>query len=315
MVFSATRRLRANALYSVEYTLIGSIILTILMSGLLSHIANQSVAWSGFSLAYGLAIGALALGLYIRVIKAMPGLGLLSISYAIYVGFSSAITLLIYLRFPVEVALIDPLLISLDAKLGYSWQRGAALLAEYPAISAVLRLVYQSSLLQLFLLLAALCALGQFDRVHKAMFTGIFSLLLTVAIWWIWPSIGPAAYAELAKDIEIKAALVTNAQMGAYLQHLVQNGLEEISPDKIVGTIAFPSYHTVMALLVVWYTRGTLLFLPALLVNLAMMPAILTHGGHHLLDVLGGLYVFFLSAWAASVFLTPRSQPAEPLQS
>ena len=38
-------------------------------------------------------------------------------------------------------------------------------------------------------------------------------------------------------------------------------------------------------------------FLPAALVNTAMVPATLSHGGHHLIDLLGGLAVFALGLW------------------
>ena len=44
----------------------------------------------------------------------------------------------------------------------------------------------------------------------------------------------------------------------------------------------------IMALMVVWFSRGTFAFLPLTAVNTAMVPATLTHGGHHLVDLLAG---------------------------
>ncbi|MGI9368651.1 MAG: phosphatase PAP2 family protein, partial [Ruegeria sp.] len=93
--------------------------------------------------------------------------------------------------------------------------------------------------------------------------------------------------------------LFTDMMYGALLRDLAANGVPVITPSIIIGTIAFPSFHTVMAVLVVWYLRGTSLFLPALLINVMMAPAILVHGGHYLTDMVGGVATFAVSAWLA----------------
>ncbi len=131
------------------------------------------------------------------------------------------------------------------------------------------------------------------------MLTGTIALLMTTATWWLAPSIGPAAHRAIDPVIEAGMGLVTNAEFGAMLQQLARDGLPVIAPGTIEGTIAFPSYHTVMALLAVVYLRGTALFVPALALNTAMVPAILSHGGHHLLDLLAGVLAFLLAAWLA----------------
>ena len=61
-----------------------------------------------------------------------------------------------------------------------------------------------------------------------------------------------------------------------------------IGQEHLMGLIAFPSMHTVMALMTTLFARGTRLFWPLVLINLLMIPAILLQGGHHVVDVLGG---------------------------
>ena len=61
-----------------------------------------------------------------------------------------------------------------------------------------------------------------------------------------------------------------------------------------------------MACLVVFYLWRTLLFIPALLFNMAMLVATLVHGGHHLIDVIGGLAVFALGVWLAHRLIRPQ---------
>jgi len=127
--------------------------------------------------------------------------------------------------------------------------------------------------------------------------TGTLSLLLATLIWWAAPSVGPAAFYALPDGLEKSIGLVTDSAYGESLRTLAQQGLAIIRPSDIIGTIAFPSYHTVMSLLVVWFLRKTPLLLPALALNIAMIPAILSHGGHHLADMAGGVVAFILAAW------------------
>ena len=86
---------------------------------------------------------------------------------------------------------------------------------------------------------------------------------------------------------------------------LAEQGAPLIHPGMIMGTIAFPSYHTVMMLVVLWYAWNTPAFWPAVLVNLGMVPAILGHVGHHLVDVLAAPLPFALAVLLANR-LAPR---------
>ena len=92
---------------------------------------------------------------------------------------------------------------------------------------------------------------------------------------------------------------------GELLTRLLQEGPGRITPAVITGVVGFPSYHTVMALMVTWYCRRTILFVPILLVNLAMIPATLLHGGHHLIDLVGGLVVFSIGVQIANRLIKP----------
>jgi membrane-associated phospholipid phosphatase len=66
------------------------------------------------------------------------------------------------------------------------------------------------------------------------------------------------------------------------------------------GVVGFPSFHTVQALVLIWYARK-LPFLRwiALTLNIAVVIATPIHGGHHLIDVFGGIVVAFAAIAAA----------------
>ncbi|MFM7444369.1 MAG: phosphatase PAP2 family protein, partial [Tabrizicola sp.] len=125
-------------------------------------------------------------------------------------------------------------------------------------------------------------------------------------IWWVIPSVGPSAFQSIPETDRLATGLYFDPAYGKYLKGLVEVGPRQISPEVITGVVAFPSYHMIMALMVVWFVRGTFAFLPLAAVNVAMVPATLTHGGHHLVDLLAGLAVFALSVWIAQrIIRTP----------
>jgi hypothetical protein len=266
----------------------------------LATVKDQAVAWGAFGWSFLPAIGLLLVGLYLRGPKAAPRLGRFAIANAIYVGFSGVIAILIYLRFPIGGPLIDTQLTALDAWFGFDWGGFVTWLGQYPDFGWLLGPVYLSSLPQLFVLIAVLAFAAPAARLHQALLAGTLSLLFTVAFWWVWPSIGPSAFVKIPAEISEAIGLFHNDYMGSKLRSLVTSGTPLIHPGEIMGTIAFPSYHTVMMLVVIWYLRGMTLFWPALALNALMVPAILSHGGHYLLDVFGGGIAFALAAGLAA---------------
>lgn len=290
----------AGMLSKPEAILVIILLLVVSLCTVISVFKAQPIAWGQFGLGLAPTAGLLAVGVYIRLFKHQPRIAELAIANALFLGFMGLTTLLIYLRFPIRELSFDLMLIKLDGIVGYSWPEFVEWIATYPEFGRSLRVVYHSSLPQLFVMVGFLALTGRSDTLNKALLAGSFSLLLTTLIWWIAPSVGPSAFFDLPATLEDSVRLVSGEAYAEILRTLSRDGLEVISPSDIVGTIAFPSYHTVMALLVVWYLRRTLLFIPAVLVNAAMVPAILSHGGHHLIDMVGGIAVFALAAWLAN---------------
>ncbi len=300
-----------GGLHRPEWLLVGLTVLTGFASLILSVIKDQPVAWQAFCVSFVPAVGLLFVGQYLRGPKAAPRLSQFAIANAIYIGFSGVIAILIYLRFPIADPLIDTQLAQMDAWLGFSWEGFVTWLAQYPAFGSFLAPVYLSSLPQLFILIGVLALMGHATRLNRALITGIFSLCFTVAFWWIWPSVGPSAYITIPSETAEAIGLFHGPELGAKLARLVSEGTPLIHPGDIMGTIAFPSYHTVMMLVVIWYLRGIWLFWPALAFNALMVPAILSHGGHYLIDALGGLIAFSIAALIAA-WIVPDPVKSRP---
>jgi len=302
---------RVVGFHRPEWLLVCLTIAVGLASVVLSYVKDQPVAWGAFAVSFVPAFGLLLVGLYLRGPKAAPRLSQLAIANAIYIGFSGVIAILIYLRFPISTPLIDTQLAQMDAWLGFNWEGFVTWLAQYPAFGSFLAPVYLSSLPQLFVVICFLALAGHATRLNQALITGILSLCFTVGFWWVWPSVGPSAYITIPAETANAIGLFHGPEVGAKLARLVSEGTPLIHPGDIMGTIAFPSDHTVMMLVVVWFLRGLWLFWPALVINALMVPAILSHGGHYLVDVLGGLLAFTLAAIIAA-WIAPERVKSRP---
>jgi hypothetical protein len=269
-------------------------------SALLTQILGRTVNWPPFLVGFFATLGLMAIGAYVRGRKGTPRMALALVGVAIFMGFTAVSAVFIFALFPLPRPLIDPALLNLDAMLGYHWPGFVLGLARYPAFSHLLGLVYHSSLPQMVVTILLLAALHRRLQLHRFLLVGIISLILAVAIWWVWPSVGPSGFLSIPEDVRLTTGLYFDNKYGAYLRMLAEVGPERISPEAITGVVAFPSYHMIMACMVVWFTRSSILFVPALIANTLMIPAALSHGGHHLIDLFAGVAVFLLSVWLSS---------------
>lgn len=257
----------------------------------------MNIVWSGFLLASALPMLLVALAIGLRTVPSLQVTSVALMMLGLYAIHSNVIAILTYLNFPLSRPMIDHQLLALDAALGYSWPDAVAWLARYPLLGLVMKYVYLSSLVQIVVLMAVLSLLARRDRLMELVLCGMVSVMTTVAFWSLWPSFGPSAYFDIPGEIAAQAHLVVRSDYGAHLLHLAEHGMVALESHMMLGAVAFPSFHTVMMLMVIMYARGTIMFWPALALNLLMLPAIAIHGGHHLTDILGGGVVFLLSAW------------------
>lgn len=278
---------------------VAALVLTIMLQRL--------VNWPPFLVGFFATLILVGIGAYIREAKAAPRIALGVIGVGLFMGFTAVSTVFIFALFPLPNPLIDDWLISIDAMLGYHWPSFVAGLAEYPGPARALGLLYHTSLPQMVLTIVVLAAYARVLALHRFLLVGILTLVVTIAIWWLWPSIGPSGFQQIPEPIRTEIGLYFDDRYGAYLHKLVADGPHWISPEVMTGVVAFPSYHMVMACMVVWFSRGTLFFPLALPVNFAMIPATLSHGGHHLIDLIAGVLVFAACTWLASRLIRPAA--------
>lgn len=296
----------------IGFAILGLLGLTL---SVLQGLGGTPVHWPAFlgGLVFYGAVATAGLGLRVlgwcpRVSQVLFALGLLPV-------FATILALVGYMFFPLQRQPMDEALFTIDAALGYDWDALVGWLGAHPDISAMLRLVYLSSFYQLGLLVVWLGLAGRRVALERLIVTLMLSGVLATAFWVVWPSFGPSAYIDIPPDVLADAQLLVTPDYGAYLLHLAEHGPNVIGEHVVLGAIAFPSYHIVMAAIAVWFARGTWLGWPYAVVNLLMIPATLGHGGHHLVDLFGGAILFALCCGIAARWVPGVAAPAALMRS
>lgn len=276
----------------------------------LSMTKGLPIDLASFAVPFLTGVGMLLVAGYYRWRGRSPRIGLAIGSCAIFILFSNSGGVLNYALLPTSRPVIDGTLFQIDAALGFDWSRFAGTIADYPTLSDVLGYVYRSSLPQLAFVILLLGFTGQRIALHRFLIVGVFTSCLSIFIWVLAPSFGPSPYVQLDPAIDASLGRVVDAQYGSHLLDLARHGPDLIRASEMIGLIAFPSMHTVMAWMSVWFTRRTVAFWPAIVINVLMIPAIIVHGGHHLIDIIAGSVAFALTLLLARRLIPDDEQRA-----
>jgi hypothetical protein len=249
------------------------------------------------------------LGQFYRHVRRNDRIAVTAIAAGLFVLFTIVGSIFNYLLLPSYFSQIDGTLMQLDGMLGYSWPGIVGWVARYPMVGLVLHVVYTSSLIQLLCVILVLGFSGRISRLQHFLLTGVIGALLAIMFWFFLPSIGPSAFYRLPRQVLEAMPLAVNPAYGAELGRVLRQGSTYLTPTNVLGLIAFPSFHMVMACMSVCFLmRIRFLFVPAAVLNTLMMPAILVHGGHHLVDLVGGGVTFAIAYALAGSLLEKATQ-------
>ncbi|KXG86688.1 phosphatase PAP2 family protein [Agrobacterium bohemicum] len=254
------------------------------------------VDWLGYTLPTFVGLALIAGGQYYRGLRGEERIALALSASGLFIIFTLVASVFNYLLLPIRSLPFDQMFAQFDAMLGYRWPDAVASVAQWPVMSKTLFLVYFSSLPQLAFVVLLLGFSGKADALWHFLLTGVIGVSGCIGIWTVIPTFGPSTLYAISPEILSKIDLGVTPQYGEELLRLGRDGPSYISPANMLGLIGFPSFHTVMACMaVVFLARFKWVFPFAVLINIAMIPAILVHGGHHLSDVFGGVAMFMIA--------------------
>lgn len=247
-----------------------------------------------------LSLVLVAAGIYYQTRRGEPRIAAMLLGASFLCAFSAAASLLNYFLLTFHGPRIDAHLASADLALGFDWVRMMTAMADHPLLNQLLFVAYNSVLPQIALMTVMLGWSGNPEKTYRFCIAVAAGALICIAVWSVAPSFGafsvyPASFSQMTLALD-----------GRYAQELVsllQQGPGLINPHETKGLIGFPSYHAVLALLVIWYGRGLpRLFWPLALTNVVVLVATPIQGGHHLVDVLAAFPVTALALWLAGEF-------------
>ena len=227
-----------------------------------------------------------------RRVRGEPAISAALAVAAFVIVFPAAASLLSYLLVTVAGPRIDAQLAAADRMLGFDWPSLMAWAADHPLLNDLLSYAYVSVMPQTLVLFLALGWRGDLAGLYGLTLAAAFGALLTLGIWTAAPSFGAFSVFTLPDAVASRLGLVLGFDYAHDLVMMLKNGPGVISPREIRGIVGFPSYHTLQALTLAWYARHVPIWRwAALALNAAVLVAIPIQGGHHLVDMLGGLAV------------------------
>ena len=179
--------------------------------------------------------------------------------------------------------LMDAHLEAIDIALGFDWKAWYEWVASRPVLDTALSVLYASSLPHIAVVLIATGLTGRVQRARELNRLLLWSALPVVLISGLMPALSAWVHHGLGLERAYHLDVVSALRDGS---------ARELAVGQLLGIITFPSFHTVIAIALVWVSRGIgWLFWPTLVVNAGVLTSIPSAGGHYLVDILAGAAV------------------------
>jgi hypothetical protein len=225
--------------------------------------------------------------------------------------FSASCSLLSYLLSTIAGSRIDTQLAAIDQAIGFHWPQVMIFAASHKLITALLGFAYLSVIPQTAAMLLILGGLRRTADIYGLCLAIALGGLIAVSVWAIHPSFGAFSVFNLPHWAARNLGIALDGDYGRNLVLLLKNGPGRISPSELRGIVGFPSYHTVQALVLIWYARHV----PyvrwfSLALNIVVLIGTPIHGGHHLIDLGGGAVVAVVAVALADWIVRHAAVPA-----
>ena len=279
-----------------------AVILLSIVDVLLCHRLQLRFSNWGHLLLAGVVTGGLAL--FYRLSGRSAPLARAAHWTLLWLVFVNAGAVLTYAAAAYGGATHDAELSAIDLALGFDWVRWSDFLAPHRDLRFLLWLSYLSLFPQILISIFWLSWRGLDDFNYELLLNSFVSLLITTAIFLLFPALGP---------------LQGGGQPGLpVLLALRGGGPLSFDMTQLQGLISFPSYHTVLAVLLTWAQRRSPLLVPFAVVNGIMLVSIPTFGPHYLIDIVAGvavaaLAILMTAIMAAANRATRVAKPISPV--
>lgn len=230
----------------------------------------------------------------------------------LFIPFSMASTLFMYLAANTSRSVMDRQLVALDAALGFDWLSVVHFANGYPLVATVLVFAYAALGYQVPL--AILVHSPNRQRLLDFLAMLAISGLLTGMGMLAAPAVGAFGYFKPDPALYSHFTGFGGLVQLPILAKLHSSQPVEFLATKVVGIACFPSFHTALGILIAYSLRNSFLVLPIGIINAIMILATVPEGGHYLVDVLAGVVVALISiATTRAVSVGAMAESRNPL--
>ncbi len=195
--------------------------------------------------------------------------------------------ILMAVRFP----LVDDLLTSWDRALGLDWLALGRAIAYFPLVNLAMDQIYQFMLPALIMVGLHAIIVGRSNYATEFLGLVILTASFCVTMAMFFPCIG--AMDHLA-DPAFKAMFSADTGNSFVPQLLEIRGTAPVlfNPLRLAGLAAFPSFHCVCGVLMIYGSRSTIIsHVIASIFGVLLIASTPTFGGHYFVDLISGAII------------------------
>ena len=258
-----------------------------------SHFVVAGAAYAGLAMATGLCwAGGYIYGIW----RPEPRISAMLFGTGFLIGFTAGAGVLNAMLLTVAGPRIDMLLAKADIALGFDWPGMMRAMANHPVLLKLLYLAYGVLLPEISLAVVVLGTLGRIASLYRFVLAVAIGALICFFIWTLFPAFGAMSVYHFDPALAARLGVPVDGAYGDALIGMLRDGPGPIAPDNVKGLIGFPSFHAVLALLLIWHLRDVRwLRWPVLALNTVVIFATPIEGGHHWVDVFAAVPVTALS--------------------
>ncbi len=224
---------------------------------------------------------------------------------ALWISMTACGAVATYLVASLRLPLYDAQFVGIDSWFGFNWLEHAAFIKSYPLFSTILLLAYGSAMMQIILLVIFFAHTKNEVMNHELWWTAAIALILTTIVSGIFPALGAFSYFN------------TDLEKAIHLSHLqaLRDGTNMVfSLGQMQGIVTLPSYHTVLAILLIYVCRSIRYLFPfSVVLNGLMLIATPYYGGHYLIDMVAGAIVAGVTIAAVRVVKAKRERSVQTI--
>lgn len=202
-----------------------------------------------------------------------------------FLSFSFLVFVLSYLTYTLNFPLFDKTFDHWDQFFGFHALDLILWVRAHPWLYLISGEIYNTYYFQLPLVIFYFSFFVKTNDLQRFIVLFMIAALITIFISSFCPSITTYGWYGYTPDLHQARALNRIYELRSQFVNITKGD----------GIIEFPSFHTTVALLYIYIFRHTTkwIFVPILILNCLMIVTCLIHGGHYLVDLLGGAAVFF----------------------